>query len=465
MRNRIIYTFIFLCVIFCACQTETNKETLSDQVYVQLQSKNYSLRRGAIVKIAELKLLQFVPNIKEIIYDPNVHESERVLASRTLAELIQKKSKMDMFLLLHRQKPILQHCGLEIFVYLVKKQYSLPEFKTLTPIVYKLLTNSSKEEIKRKSAFILGLLRYSPAYPILLRSLQDGSGIYDELIIALALLGNPKRNKTIISTYKSLIADIRDKRLLRSINTGYYIIRNNNKMLPIFEAKPMNMLSDMGTDNFNYGYNAESYFLLYKNVNPQKIAMIKSQRIALFILALQDNNAKIRFKAAKLLGEMKNKSCCQPLWRFYQTNIRKQSQHAAYTNKVLADIALVSLAKLKCDNIKNILFTTKTKNKYFSQLLDYLKGDSKFAEKNNRFFLEHPLLFSQKELFPTDLSLIDYLVSYPQKKVRVQAIYSLFLNEIPRKLTLLSKLLKNEPDAEIRSFISQLIKNVKGFAK
>lgn len=453
---------IFICILISLfhltfCQlTETNK-SLRSTVKQGLNSSKDIRRRVAIKTIGEKKLINFAPDLIKIIQNPNYDESERYLAARSLALTLQKKVLKDVFSWLNQEEPILKNCALEVFITLLKMKYPLSNPNKLGQIIAQILDETHFEMTIKKASVTLVLLNYSKAYPILLKLIRSRTGVYDEVITSLALLGNDDRNWVIERAFISLISQVRDKRLLRSIKKGFYILRNHNKSLPIFEGTLIKKLSDLGSDHFVSSYQAEKYFYLFEDTtenirrrlgttetsNPKTIKEIKLGRVPLLIFALEDTNSKIRFKAAKLLGDLGDASCCKPLLKAY----KRQSRF-----RVPSRIVLLSLAKLNCQNIFPTLASVDSKTKLGYALFTFLQQNRSFPLENKAFFHKNPLLFSQKELFPKDLNQIDFLLSHPNKLVRIQALYSLFQSNIKGKIQILKKRIKLEKDNSIRDF-------------
>ncbi|MDH4128390.1 MAG: HEAT repeat domain-containing protein [Spirochaetota bacterium] len=454
----IIFTFLLI----SSCQSD---KSLNDIISENIKSSNNVLRRIAIKIIGDKKLLNFVPELKLIIFDKSFSDEERYLASYSLGLIVQKKEINKLLLLIDGGDEILRNCGLEILISILKNRAdinnSLKEnYLDLGKKVTQILLDSKSPVTIRKASIIIGLLRYTKAYPKLLKLIRSGGLVYDELINTFALLGNDNTNHEIESVLLSLVTRKNDKRLERSIRKGIYIIRNDNMKLPFFDDRLMDKLSDIGSDHFITSFEAENYFRLFindvKNIkhklgksetyDPKKIRKVLINRVPLLILALEDYNPKIRYKAAKLLGELGNSSCCKPLIKIYNKN--KDS-------KTLLNVVLNSLARLNCKNAFNIIAKHDSIRKLGSPLFTYFKySNDKISDD---LFYNNPLLFSQKELFPKDVSRIKFLLAHPNSKVRIQAIYSLYGSEIKEKQKLINEYIAREKDNEIVDFLSVLV--------
>ncbi len=460
MKTTILVTLLVLSA--CSSQGQDSQKPSQPQIKVNLSSQEASVRRMAIREIEEKRLEVYVPNLKEIIYNSKYTESEKYLASRALANILSTRVVTDIKLLLNHSDSIMQNCGLEALIPLLKKKYHISSSKALANTIIQILkTNPSKRTIK-KSSLVLGLMKYRPAYPLLFSYLQNKTGVFEEVIVSLALLGNAKRNGEIHRVFQSLTSRIRDKRLLRSLKKGFYILHNNNKQLAIFNGRMLDRLSDLGSDHFVLAFEAENYFRLSRSstqtlkdrfggsetFDPQKIRLIEISRIPLLTLALKDNNPKIRFKAVKLLGEVGSASSCKSLLDFYNTN--KQS-------KPLAEMALISLAKLNCRNSFKLFLESEPK-RWNSPLFIYIQKNPSILHTHSDLFLQYPLLFAQKELLPKDLSHIFTLLSHHDKWVRVRAIYSLYHSPLKRKLHLLKEWSQRESDSEVKDFYRSLMR-------
>ncbi len=450
-----------LIVSTCSSQHRDPQKPSPSPIKINLASQKANLRRMAIREIEGKRLEIYVPNLKEIIYNSKYTESEKYLASRALANILNTRVVTDIKLLLNHPDKVLQNCGLEALIPLLKKKYYIINSKELAQTIIEILKGNPSRRTIKKSSLVLGLMKYYPAYPLLLGYLQNRTGVFDEVIVSLALLGNAKRNSEIHRVFQSLTSRIRDKRLLRSLKKGFYILHNKNKQLAIFNGRMLDNISDLGSDHFVSAFEAENYFRLSrsstqnlrdrfggsKTFHPQKIRVIELSRIPLLTLALKDNNPKIRFKAAKLLGEVGNASSCKPLLEFYNTH--KQS-------KPLSEIALLSLAKLNCRNSFKLFLESEPK-RWNTPLFIYIQKNPSILHTHSDLFLQYPRLFAQKELLPKELSHIFTLLSHTNKWIRVRAIYSLYHSPLKRKIHILKEWSQRESDPEIKDFYRSLM--------
>ncbi len=358
--------------------------------------------------------------------------------------------------LLKSNKEVIKNCGLEIINTLLKNNYPIKNKTKYAKIAHNILKISKLEDSIKKASITIGLTNYKPSYPILIKHVQDKTALYDEVIITTALLGDKYKNEYIKNTLIKLNAEVKDKRLTRSVKKALYIMNNNNKYIKLFDNVLMNKLADIGSNNYNASYKAETYFKHYNEENPNKIKNIKENRVKVLKLALKDINPKIQFKAVKLLGEIGSNNNCKPLKNYYQ-NLNKANTLITY-QKNLKRISLISLAKLKCSNILPELIINYYSKKSMKPLLIFLKNNPNAIESNKKFFNKNPLILSQREAFPKNKQQINYLINHPNKLIRTNAIYSLFKSKYEAKVPLLKIRLKKERDPHIKELIQSIIK-------
>ncbi|MDH5682352.1 MAG: hypothetical protein OEZ36_12230, partial [Spirochaetota bacterium] len=421
------------------------------------------IKRKQSIKIARENNIQaLVPEINNIINNNEIPEMERYIAARALTDLLKAKVYPTMDKLLSSHEPIRQNCAIEILILCHINNYILIDAKTVGDKVTDIVKNTPSLYGKRIGAKLLGLIKYRPALPVIMSLIQSRKAVFDELIIALALLGDKKTNNTIYDVLLSLISDVRDKRLLRGIKKAEYILLNGNKDRKIFDSRLMDKLSDFSSENFIVSFEAEKYFRLFRQskdylirylgrgetYDHAKIKIIEKSRIPLLTLALKDRHPKIRYKAAKLLGELGDGSSCKAIKDFYVANM---------TSTKHSRIALQSLSSLNCPGILSMLEKASPEELSYNLLFKYFRKNPGIFRDNKGFIKKYPLIFSRPELFPRNNQLINELMRNPNRIVRLYAVYSLIQSQSPYKMILLTRQETREKDPELKKILRKII--------
>ncbi len=446
-----------LLISSCVKQDKLEKDNIDEQ----FTSPVFGQRRLAMDLIAEKKLRKYIPALKEIIHNTNKPESERYIASRTLTSILGEGvvNTIDPFLL--KKDPVVINCALEAYHLLLKRNYKLDKPEIIASKVLTILKTYNTPPIIRNSSSILGYLRYKEAFDTIYNLVSFQKGFYEEVIVALSLLGDKNKNELIISLFRKIMATKNDKRLLRALQKAMYITRNNNVYSDFLKGRPIEKFSDMGSNLFVQSFESDAYFRLYidddkvientlgkvDTFDPAKIRKLIKKRIPLLLMGLDDYDPRIRFKSLKLLGYVGDHTCCKTILDVYKKNSR---------SKDISQLALLSLARLNCSDIFSILETGDQEKNYGSPLFIYFQRNRIVDEKT---FKKYPLLFSQKELFPTEKARIDYLVSHPDKIIRLQAIYSLYQIRNNDNQSILKVIQNREKDKYIKQFIDQIMNN------
>lgn len=463
-----IHCFLFTLLLFQINSCKLKQKGFEEKTEDKITSENPRHRREAIHYIKDKGFGQFSPQLILIIYNEKYSEEERYFASDTLASVKPLRARESIHLLFDQKNRILINCAIQMIITLLKNDPYTYDLTQYAPLIFKHNLAYHDSHSQKRSLIALGLLKYKKAYVPLINRIIGRVMVSNELIEAVAYLGDDKKNKFIQKVLLHLESEYRDNRYTRSIRKALYILRENNSYNPLFESRLMDHLSNLSSDFLPHSMEGETYFRFHhyadwedlkeefgnaETYDPKKIDYIINNRIPLLLMALKDHSPKLRFKAAKLLGDLGNSSCCDPLMEFYNEN---------QSSSVLSDISIEALAKLQCEKYIDLIKKHDPDPGYLSPLYYFFINNPEIYRKQNEIFINYPMLFSLQELFPENESQIRYLLNHNDPRIRLKTIYVLSQNNDMLSHNLLKMRLNLEDNPSLKNILKSILRKGEG---